>query len=71
MVVRRFGWLLGCGVVGLVAVGCQSSSVRTHRSYEYNGSSPPPPQKQEPTEREELESDYEMVQPGEMVVEPD
>ncbi|MCO6436159.1 MAG: hypothetical protein J5J06_03635 [Phycisphaerae bacterium] len=64
--------LIGLLAATFAAAGCQTSSVRTHRSYEYNGSSPPPRERAEqPSEREELESDWEMKSPGEMVVEPE
>lgn len=60
----------GMCLLGLVITpGCQTSSRKTVRTYEY--SNEPRPARQSQREREpQSESDWEMVSPGEMVVDP-
>lgn len=59
-----------CMLVGAIAligaVGCETSSHKSVRTYDYNDQGRAAEQKPE----EELNSEYQMVSPGEMVVEP-
>lgn len=55
------------GAVALMgATACETSSHKSLRTYEYNDQGRAPEQKP----KEELDSEYKMVSPGEMVVEP-
>ncbi len=57
--------LLSVTTVALFAAGCETSSHKTVKTYDYsNDSRPAQPQ---PTEREQRGSDAQMVEPGEMV----
>lgn len=59
-----------CMVAGAIALigatACETSSHKSVRTYDYNDQGQAPEQKP----REELDSEYQMVSPGEMVVEP-
>ena len=59
-----------CMLVGAVALmgatACETSSHKSVRTYDYNDEGRAPEQKR----NEELNSEYQMVSPGEMVVEP-
>jgi len=71
----RFGWVFGivCAFFAatVLVTGCQSSSHKSVRSYDYN-EEPPDSRRaaQMEPEREEEEGDWKMVSPGEMVVDP-
>ena len=55
------------GAVALVgAAACESSSHKSLRTYSYNDDGKEPEKKPQ----EELNSEYQMVSPGEMVVDP-
>ena len=58
-------WLTGA-VALIGAVGCETSSHKSVRTYDYNDQGRAPEQKP----NEELNSEYQMVSPGEMVVDP-
>ncbi len=63
-------WVKAMGVVvmTLAIIGCETSSHKTVRTYDYNDQGRATRQAEEqPAEREEMRQDGEMVAPGEMV----
>ena len=58
-------WLMSAAAL-FGAVGCETSSHKSVRTYDYNDQG----RVQERQPDEELNSEYQMVSPGEMVVEP-
>ena len=60
-----FCWFVGA-VALIGAAGCETSSHKSLRTYDYNDQGRAPEQKP----KEELNSEYQMVSPGEMVVDP-
>ena len=67
---RRIWRHLFCLLSGAAALigtaGCETSSHKSVRTYDYNDQGRVPQQQPD----EELNSEYQMVSPGEMVVEP-
>ena len=63
----RLSLCLLMGAAALIgAAACESSSHKSVRTYDYNDQGRVPEQKA----KEELDSEYRMVSPGEMVVDP-
>ncbi len=63
----RHSLCLLTGVATLIgAAGCETSSHKSVRTYDYNDQGREPERKP----NEELNSEYQMVSPGEMVVDP-
>lgn len=63
----RQAFCLLIGAASLIgAAGCETSSHKSVRTYDYNDQGQAAEQKPE----KELNSEYQMVSPGEMVVEP-
>ena len=58
-------WLTGAAAL-IGAAGCETSSHKSVRTYDYNDQGRAPQRQPD----EELNSEYQMVSPGEMVVEP-
>ena len=63
----RHSLYLLMGAAALIgAAACETSSHKSVRTYDYNDQGRAPEQKP----KEELDSEYKMVSPGEMVVDP-
>jgi len=63
----RHSLCLLAGAAALIgAAGCETSSHKSVRTYDYNDQGQAPEQKPD----KELNSEYQMVSPGEMVVDP-
>jgi len=59
-------WLVTSAAALIAAAGCETSSHKSVRTYDYNDQGRAPENKPQ----EELNSEYQMVSPGEMVVDP-
>jgi hypothetical protein len=71
MKISRLVIVSSIGAAALVASGCKSSSRSSVRTYDYDDSGAPRAvSKPVETEREVESGEWEMVAPGEMVVEP-
>jgi len=59
------------GLLGAFSTGCQQSSHKSVRTYDYNNAPSEGRRTAQPVEREEDDGQWQMTTPGEMVVEPD
>ncbi len=64
--IRRFACISTAAAALISAAACETSSQKSVRTYDYNDQG----RATEKKPQEELNSEYQMVSPGEMVVDP-